>query len=137
MRPFALVLQIHYEKFLTWLLTSGARIVLLLVIAAILYRLVLLFTGRLNSFLHGFSHSLERQKRTQTLSQIIRTVATVVIFVVTMITILGELGVTLAPILAAAGIGGLAVGFGAQNLVRDVITEFLSHLRIRFVLVTL
>jgi len=54
-----------------------------------------------------------------------------------MITILGELGVTLAPILAAAGIGGLAVGFGAQNLVRDVITEFLSHLRIRFVLVTL
>jgi small conductance mechanosensitive channel len=124
MKSFALALQTHYEKFLTWLLTSGARIVLLLVIAAILYRLVRLLTGRLNSFLQGFTHSLERQKRAQTLSQIVRTIATAVIFVVTVVTILGELGVNLAPILAAAGIGGLAVGFGAQNLVRDVITGF-------------
>ena len=124
MERFALALQTHFDKFLTWLLTSGARIVLLLMIAAILYRLVRLLAGRLNSFLQGIMQSLERQKRARTLSDIVRTIATAVIFVVTTVTILGELGVNLAPILAAAGIGGLAVGFGAQNLVRDVITGF-------------
>ena len=124
MERFALALHTHFDKFLTWLLTSGTRIVLLLVIAAILYRLVRLLTGRLNSFLQGITQSLERQKRAQTLSDIVRTIATAIIFVVTTVTILGELGVNLAPILAAAGIGGLAVGFGAQNLVRDVITGF-------------
>jgi len=124
MERFALTLQTHFDQLLTWLLTSGARIVLLLVIAAILNRLVRLLTGRLNSFLLGLTHSFERQKRAQTLSNIVRTIATAVIFVVTTITILGEVGVNLAPILAAAGIGGLAVGFGAQNLVRDVITGF-------------
>jgi moderate conductance mechanosensitive channel len=38
--------------------------------------------------------------------------------------ILSELGINLAPLIAAAGIGGLAIGFGAQNLVRDVISGF-------------
>ena len=124
MEYFALILQAHFDRCVTWLLTSGTRIVLLLVLAAFLSRLVRLLTGRLNSFLQGITYSLERQKRAQTLSQIVRTVTTAVILVVTTMMILGEVGVNLAPILAAAGIGGLAVGLGAQNLVRDVITGF-------------
>jgi small conductance mechanosensitive channel len=124
MEHFALILQAHFARCVTWLLTSGTRIVLLLVLAAFLIRLVRLLTGRLNSFLQGITYSLERQKRAQTLSQIVRTVTTAIILVVVTMMILGEVGVNLAPILAAAGIGGLAVGFGAQNLVRDVITGF-------------
>jgi len=124
MERFALTLQAHCDKLLTWILTSGARIVLLLVIAVILCRLVRLLTSRLNSFLQGLTNSLERQKRAQTLSHIVRTIATTVLFIVTTMTVLSEIGVNLAPLLAAAGIGGLAIGFGAQNLVRDVITGF-------------
>jgi moderate conductance mechanosensitive channel len=67
---------------------------------------------------------VERQRRAQTLSHIVRVVATTVLLVVATMLILSELGVNLAPILATAGIGGLAIGFGAQNLVRDVITGF-------------
>jgi len=54
--------------------------------------------------------------------------------IVTSMLLLAEVGVDLAPLLAAAGIGGLAIGFGAQNLVRDVITGFFilleDHIRV-------
>jgi small conductance mechanosensitive channel len=124
MERFTLTLQAHGDRLWTWLLTSGVRIVLILVIAVILYRLVRLLTGRLNSFLQGLTQSWERQKRAQTLSHLVRTIATTVLLLVTIMLILGEVGVNLIPIVAAAGVGGLAVGFGAQNLVRDVITGF-------------
>ena len=124
MERFALTLQAHCDKLLTWLLTSGTRIILILVIAGLVYRLVRLLTDRLNSFLQGLTRSLERQKRAHTLSHIVRTIATTVLLIVTTMMMLGEVGVNLAPILAAAGVGGLAVGFGAQYLVRDVITGF-------------
>lgn len=124
MERFAFTLQTHYDKFLTWLLTSGVRIIFILVIAASLSRLVQLFTHRFNSFLQGLTHSLERQKRAQTLSAIVRTIATTVLLIVTIMLVLGEIGVNLLPLVAAAGVGGLAVGFGAQNLVRDVIAGF-------------
>ena len=124
MERFALTLQKHLDTILAWLLTSGIRIILVLVIAALVCRLVRVFTNRLNTFMQGLTDSLERRKRAHTLSHIVHTIATTVLFIVTIMTVLGEVGVNLAPILAAAGIGGLAVGFGAQNLVRDVITGF-------------
>ena len=46
-------------------------------------------------------------------------------------TALREFGIEIGPVLAAAGIVGLAVGFGAQSLVKDVISGFLSSLKIR------
>lgn len=106
----------------TWLLTSGVRLVLLLVAAYLLLRMIRLLTGRLNRMLQGLS--LERQKRAQTLSEIIQAAATTVLFVITAMFLLEEIGVNIAPLLTAAGIGGLAIGFGAQNLVRDLITGF-------------
>src|SRR5581483_2293041 len=124
MEHLTLILQTHFDKLLAWLLTSGARIVLVLVIAIILRRLVRALTDHLNDFLQGWTQSLERQKRARTLSNIVRTIAMTVLFIVTVMMILSELGMNLVPVLAAAGVGGLAVGFGAQNLVRDVITGF-------------
>ena len=124
MEHFTLILQTHFDKLLAWLLTSGVRIVLILAIAIILRRLAWALTDQLNAFLQGLTQSLERQKRARTLSNIVRTIATTLLFIVTTMMILSELGVNLVPLLAAAGVGGLAVGFGAQNLVRDVITGF-------------
>lgn len=109
---------------LTWLLTSGIRLVFLLVVASLLVRAIRLLTDKFNRMLLGFTHSVERQKRAQTLSHIARAVATTVLFILTAILLLEEVGINIAPLLAAAGIGGLAVGFGAQNLLRDVITGF-------------
>lgn len=70
------------------------------------------------------SSTHEMEKRAKTIAGIVVKLATVVIWVAAIMMSLRELGFDLAPILAGAGIVGLAVGFGAQNLVRDVISGF-------------
>ncbi len=72
--------------------------------------------------------SERRRARTEALGSILRSISSAVIFTITVMMVLAELGVNLAPILAGAGIAGLAIGFGAQNLVRD----FLSGLFMLF-----
>lgn len=63
-------------------------------------------------------------RRAQTLVPLLRSLVRYVVFFVAGVTTLSKLGVPVGSLLAAAGIGGLAVGFGAQSLVRDVITGF-------------
>ncbi|MCG6969333.1 MAG: mechanosensitive ion channel family protein [Gammaproteobacteria bacterium] len=66
----------------------------------------------------------EQRKRVETLIRLVRQAIFIVVWVMVGLVILREFGVDIAPILASAGIVGLAVGFGAQNLVRDVISGF-------------
>ena len=61
-------------------------------------------------------------RRASTIGAVLRSIAAVLIWSVAALTILDELGVNFAPLLAGAGIAGLALGFGAQSLVRDFIT---------------
>ncbi|MDO9227461.1 MAG: mechanosensitive ion channel family protein [Pseudomonadota bacterium] len=61
----------------------------------------------------------EQQKRLETLGRVTRYTAGVVITLITGMLVLTELGISIAPILASAGIVGLAIGFGAQSLVKD------------------
>ncbi len=61
-------------------------------------------------------------RRLETLGRVLRYVATVIVTLVTGMLVLSELGISIAPILASAGIVGIAVGFGAQSLVRDYFT---------------
>ena len=68
--------------------------------------------------------ALRMGQRATTLSHILRSVGKVVILFMAGLIILSKLGVNVAPILASAGIVGLAVGFGAQSLVKDVISGF-------------
>jgi moderate conductance mechanosensitive channel len=66
----------------------------------------------------------EAAKRALTLTRVFRYIATVVIWLITVVLVLSELGISIAPILGAAGVVGLAVGFGAQSLVKDFFTGF-------------
>jgi len=66
----------------------------------------------------------EAAKRAETLVRLLRQGVVIVIWVMGFLIILREIGIDIAPVLASAGILGLAVGFGAQNLVRDVISGF-------------
>jgi moderate conductance mechanosensitive channel len=70
----------------------------------------------------GRAHSLlgeRRQQRATALGGVLSNVATMTIFTITLFIILGDLGLNLAPVLASAGVIGIAIGFGAQNLVQD------------------
>jgi small-conductance mechanosensitive channel len=66
----------------------------------------------------------EAVKRAETLGRVFRYLAAVVVSLIAGMLVLGELGVSVAPILGAAGVVGLAVGFGAQSLVKDYFTGF-------------
>lgn len=66
----------------------------------------------------------EFNKRAETLARVARYLSSVIISLITVMLVLSELGVSVAPILGAAGVVGLAVGFGAQSLVKDFVTGF-------------
>ena len=68
--------------------------------------------------------NIEEIKRLNTLSMVLRYIVTTVIMAITIVEILHELGISIAPVLAAAGVVGLAVGFGAQSLVKDYFNGF-------------
>jgi small conductance mechanosensitive channel len=67
---------------------------------------------------------IANEKRVKTLTGLLRTICLTLVWVVGIVMSLDQIGLDITPILAGAGIVGLAVGFGAQNLVRDVINGF-------------
>ncbi|WP_289283384.1 mechanosensitive ion channel family protein, partial [Methylophaga sp. UBA5088] len=68
--------------------------------------------------------SLESRKRIETIVRLLKQAGLLAIWITFFLIILREIGVEVGPLLASAGIVGLAIGFGAQNLVRDVISGF-------------
>ena len=66
----------------------------------------------------------ESGQRVETLTRLIRQAARIAVWLTVILIVLKEIGVDIRPILASAGILGLAIGFGAQNLVRDCISGF-------------
>jgi small conductance mechanosensitive channel len=109
-----------------WMFASGLRVGLIVAIAYVLVRMTKLLVSRFEHELNlgtGLD-ALERAKRARTLGAAINKVATAAIAVIALLMVLRELRVDIAPVLTGAGIVGLAVGFGAQTLVRDVISGF-------------
>jgi small-conductance mechanosensitive channel len=90
------------------------------ILAAVLQRLTRLFRERISRRMDDF----EALKRAETLARVFRYLVVVVVTLVAGMLILSELGISVAPILGAAGVVGLAVGFGAQSLVKDYFTGF-------------
>jgi small-conductance mechanosensitive channel len=62
-----------------------------------------------------------RNQRARALGSVLRSIASAVVFTIATMLVLGEIGINLGPLIASAGIAGLAIGFGAQNLVKDFI----------------
>ncbi len=67
----------------------------------------------------GSAAEARRNQRADTVATVLNSVSTIVIWSVAVITVVGELGLNLAPLLAGAGVAGVALGFGAQTVVRD------------------
>ncbi len=100
----------------------GIRLLLTLAAALLLWQLSLLLIGRIERWLApSVRHDVQREQRARTLGQIFRNLTVVVVFGGAAIHGLEVLGWNVGPILAGAGILGVALGFGAQTLVRDLI----------------
>jgi len=105
------------------IIMTGLRIVLIIVagwiILALVQKLIRTFRTHLTK---NYLEDPEEVKRAETLGRVFRYIASVIIWLVTGIVVLGELGIAIAPLLGAAGVVGLAIGFGAQSLVKDYFT---------------
>ena len=117
-------LQTYVDKAQLWFLTNGVRIVLIIVLTLVLLKVATAATRKLRVLMGRKEGDIEHEKRSGTLSEVIHWILRVVILATAAFMLLGELGVNLGPVLAAAGVVGLAVGFGAQSLVQDFISGF-------------
>lgn len=113
-----------FDRSFDWATTSGLRVLLIAVAMLILLGLLKRGVAKLSSLYEGTLPTPAQIKRAYTLTHIVRDVARLVILFVGMTMIFSEGGVDLKPLLAAAGLGGLAIGFGAQSLVKDLIAGF-------------
>jgi small conductance mechanosensitive channel len=100
------------------------KIIFIIVAASILIRLLRLFTGRLASLQVKKLPPGIRAQQVRTVSSVLTSVGVFVISFVSALMVLGNLGLHLEPLLASAGVAGLAIGFGAQTLVHDFINGF-------------
>ena len=109
-----------------WLTAHGINIVVIVAGAWVVVRAANLAIEHLQFKLgrHHVHTDLEWQRRASTLGGILTSLVTVVVGFVSILMLLRELSIDVLPILTGAGIAGLAIGFGAQNLVRDVISGF-------------
>ncbi len=107
-----------------WALGTGIKILGILILTVIAVRVMRVLSKKLSVLFSKHELDDESKKRAETLASVIRHVLNVVILLLAAMMILGQLGVEIGPILAAAGIFGLAIGFGAQSLVKDVINGF-------------
>ena len=109
-----------------WLTTSGIKIIGILIGLVILSQISKWSVRWVERLIPEKDplQAAEVKKRAQTLGNTLRDALLVAFSFIALLMILGELGIQLGPLLATAGIGALAIGFGAQSLVKDVINGF-------------
>lgn len=124
------------QELIAWMTSTGVdsaktvvHILLIILLGLAAMRFLRLGLDRLESFVAKTGKATDvdleaGRKRIATLTGIVRTIMVTVIWAVVIIEVLHKVGLDIRPILAGAGIVGLAVGFGAQNLVRDLISGF-------------
>jgi len=113
------------ERIIPWLLTSGIKIIFIIAIAFFLNKVLRRFIEkavRIAVRPDKYSSKEAEEKRENTLIQIFTTTSKICILCIACLIVLEEFGFEIGPILAAAGIVGLAFGFGGQYLIRDIIS---------------
>jgi moderate conductance mechanosensitive channel len=120
---------VSYQDFLFFIkdkADEALRIVLILVGSGLLIRAVRILADRLVRFVKDDDPltTNQREQRALTLAGIFKSVSKIVIVLVAGLTVLDILGINTAPLIAGAGVAGLAISFGAQNLIRDFISGF-------------
>src|SRR5215469_1434944 len=132
-----LILPPMTESFKSWTQiaeTRGLRVLSIVVIAFIAARLLKAFTNRVIEAAKSSSRIAQmREQQTRTLAGILYSAGIFIIVAVSILTALPEFGFNVTPIDAAAAVASLAFGFGAQNLVKDLINGFFIVFEDQFV----
>jgi small conductance mechanosensitive channel len=108
------------------LVFRGLRILLIVLMVALFIRLMRTVSRKIVQYSQDEDHTTqsEREKRAETLAQIIGAASHIFGYTIGLFMILRELGLNIAPLLTGAGIAGVALGLGAQSIVRDFLSGF-------------
>ena len=106
------------------LLETALHVVIILVLTWVMLTLSRKLLKRLGRHMQQDLADLERIKRLNTLERVFHYVTTLIVILVGGMLVLSAVGISIAPILATAGVLGIAIGFGAQSLVKDYFTGF-------------
>jgi len=107
--------------------TNASMVLLRIVLIYLVTRLILMILNRVidHATQEKKSKRLKlRTRRVQTMGRLLKNAASYLLNFIAILLILGEFNIQIAPLLAGAGVVGLAIGFGAQSLVKDIITGF-------------
>jgi len=118
-------LQNFSQKIIPWLLSGGIRILVVIVIAFIVLKFAAIFIEKIvrrSIRADYFSSKEAEKKREDTLIRVSVTTLKIIVWIAVILMVLSEIGINIGPMLAAAGIAGLAFGFGGQYLIRDIIS---------------
>ncbi len=112
-----------------WLLGAGRSvisIVLIIIISLVVLRLLRATVSRILSGVLSTSSepTVVLEQRAETLARVVESTGRAMIFIIATMMILSNLGMNLAPLIASAGLAGIAIGLGAQSLVRDMLNGF-------------
>ncbi len=127
-------LDLDLQAIMVWLSTTGVRILIIILTSLLGYYLLRVISRQLERLVEVEEYATvnEREQRIKTLTTILRGAGLVLIAAMAVVMILSELELNVGPIIAGAGIAGLAIGFGAQMLVRDIISGFFILLENQF-----
>ena len=117
-----------------WLIEHGPKIGVILALAVGLTAIAKIAVRRVRGRLEGRPDRTQALalQRVATITQALSSVARVVIWTVALLLVLGEMDINIGPLIAGAGIAGVAIGFGAQSLVRDFLSGFFILLENQF-----
>ena len=118
-------MQAIFQKILPWLTTHGIKIIAIVCVAYFVHRYIGFLVEKLVRKVvvsKHISNNNERKQREDTLVKIFAVSSGVLVWILAILMILQEVGIAIGPLLAAAGIAGLAFGFGGQYLIRDLIS---------------
>ncbi len=123
-----LTFGIPLEELTAWLFAQGLRVILIGLLGYFTVRVAEIGTNHFEDIVRARAgdnaDKVELVERVHTISGLVTNAVNIIVWSAASLMMLQELGVNITPLLTGAGIAGLAVGFGAQNLVRDVISGF-------------
>jgi len=124
----------EFGEILLWLRTSGLRIGVIAVGSILLIRFLRAVADRIPRLMPAGQEFVitEREKRAHTVASLLRTVGTTLVVIVALMMAFREIGLDITPLIAGAGVAGLAIGFGAQSLIKDVVAGFFILLEDQF-----
>jgi len=115
------------NRSLDWAIDHGLKVLIIIAGTYLVLYLIRLLSKRIVAYSRKAERDQdqgEREKRTETLVHIFETTGKVFIIIIAIFMVMKELGMDITPLLTGAGIAGLALGFGAQSLVKDFLSGF-------------